>query len=215
MPLPDNQLLVAEVILYGKMDAGGSETVNTVNIFHYRRATTTVPMTKVALDTAFQAAVVVKIGLALNERWNQLFNTVRMVNDALDPIGQFSHAVAGAITGDSMSSLAAQYILLRTGLRGRNYRGAKHFGPLSETDTTGPDGDILNAAAITRFGAIITALITPIVDGTGNTWNLEVLSRTKSRLIRNPTTVVSTQVTSILLNKRVGRMRRREVASVY
>jgi len=215
MPLPDNQLLVAEIICYGMMDAGGSSTVNTVNIFHYRRAGTAVAMTKTALDTAFQTAIVVPMALCLNARWNQLFNTVRMINDALDPVGQFSHAAVGGVAGDSMTSLASTYTLFRTQLRGRNYRGAKHWGPLSEADATAPDGDILNAAAIARFATLVTALATPITDATTNTWNLEVLSRTKSKLTKNPTLVVSTQVTSILQNKRIGRMRRREVKSVY
>jgi len=215
MPLPDNQLLNAEIVVYGQISSGGSSVVNTVNVFHYKRQDVVNVMSKTALDTAFQAAIVVKLALALNNRWTQLFNTIRMVDDALDPPTNFSHAEVGGVAGDGQPALSSVFINLRTNLRGQNFRGSKHFGPLSEADATAPDADVLNAAAVTRFTTLITALGTTITDGTPNSWKLEVLSRNLSKLKKNPTTITATQVNAILLNKRIGRLRRREPRSVY
>jgi len=215
MPIPLNQVLTIEAIVYGKIDAGGSTTVNTVTVFHYKRNAVVTNPTKLAFDTVFQSDIVEPMAACLNERWNQLFNTIRFIDDATDPPGQFSHAEPGGVAGDGMSSLAAAFTLFRTALRGRNFRGSKHFGPLSEADATAPDSDILNAAALARFATLDAALIAPLTDATPNTWTLQILSRSLSKLTKNPTTVITNQVTAILQNKRIGRMRRREVRSVY
>jgi hypothetical protein len=215
MPIPVNQILNAEILLHGTIAAGGSNNALTVNSFHYRRTTNVNPVSKVNLDTIFQSTIVVPLGLALNVRFLQTFNTVRWVNDALDAPVQFNHAVAGAVAGDGMTAIEAAFILLRTALKGKSYRGGKHFGPLSEADTTLGTEDIFNAAAIVRWGAVVTALSTPLVDASGNTWVLEILSKKLSQLLINPTTVISNDVVSFLLNKRIGRLRRRERKSVY
>jgi len=102
------------------------------------------------------------------------------------------------------------------GIRGRGAHGSNHFGPLSESDTTTPDADILNAAAITRFSAIITAINATLTDGNGNIWVPVVLSRVKPAQYKsNPTNVVTFPISQMLLNKRIGRMKRRERGSVY
>lgn len=215
MPIPANQITDAEIIVHGQIAAGGSTTVNTQNVFHLRRTAVVFAPGKAGLDTAFDAAVAAIIVLAMNNRWSQLFNTVRWINDAQDAPTQFAHVNAGAVAGDSQTTINWAYMKFRTALKGKSYRGGKHLGPLSEADTTAGTEDILNAAALVRFGNVATALATPIVDAAGNIWLLEIVSRTLSQMAVNPTTIVKADVTAILVNKRIGRSKRREVKSVY
>jgi len=215
MPVPDAQKLHAEIIVYGRTTSGGSGIVRTVTTFHYRRQAVAVPLSKTDLDTAFQAAIVVPMAALLNNRWTQDFNTVRMINDPLDPPTNFPHAAVGAIAGDSMPTFACSYVLMRTAFRGKSYRGFKRFGPLSESDTTALTEDVLNAAAIARYTTLRTAMAALIVDASPNSWSLEVVSRKLSNFDVTPCTVVAADVNEVLLNKRITRSKRREVVSVY
>jgi len=215
MPIPDNQKTHAEIKVVGIITSGGVNAINTVNVFHYRRTNTVQPLTKASLDSIFQTAIVDVLALALNNRWTQVHNTVRFIDDAQDIENGFAHADVGNVAGDGMASIMAAYILLRTGVRGRHFRGSKHFGPLSESDTTAPNEDIFNAGALVLWGNVVTALAAPLADSNGNTWNLEVISTSLSQLVTNPTFVVGNDVTEVALNKRVGRLRRREAKSQY
>lgn len=215
MPIPANQLVNVEIVCNGLIAAGGSGNTPTANIFHFRRTTTANPVNKGNIDAAFQAAIVVPLGAALNVRWLQTRNDVRFINDVNDAYVPFAHAVAGAVAGDSMDSIATAYILLKTGLRGKSYRGSKKLGPLSEADTTTPNEDIFNAAAIARMATLITAMGTPILDANGNTWVLSVVSTKQSQLRINPTLVIATDVSTIALNKRISRLKKRQRKSVY
>lgn len=215
MPIPFTSIRHAQVIMYGSRAAQGSSAINTVTIFNYRRTATVVTPSKAALDTIFQSTVADKVVLALNNTWSQQYNTIRYIDDALDGPLSFTHVNAGAVAGDSMSSINTIAIDYRTALRGKSYRGKNLFGPLSEADTTAGASDILNAAAITRFAAVVTGLETALVDSTGNTWVLEVLSRINSNIVTNPTSIVANDVTQVRLNKRIGRNVRRAVASLF
>jgi hypothetical protein len=215
MPIPSNQINYVEIHVKGLVASGGSSSKFSDFVFHFRRTANVLPVTKLAVDTAFQAAIVVPIGALLNVRWTQQGNTIRWIDDALDAPVQINHAVAGAIAGDSMSTVLSSYMIMRTALRGRSYRGSKHLFPLSETDTTIGTDDLLNAAALVRYGTLATALATGFTDAAGNVWVSSVLSRTLSQLRTNPTTVVANDVITVSTNKRIGRMRRRHVASVY
>lgn len=215
MPVADISKKHAEIIVYGRTTSGGSGIIRTVTTFHYRRNAVAVPLDKAALDAVFQTEIVEPMAACLNARWTQDFNTVRMINDPLDVANTFVHAEAGGVAGDSMPTLNAAYILLRTQFRGKSYRGFKRMGPLSEADTTTANDDIFNAAAIARFATLRTALITPLVDASPNAWTLEVVSRLLSNFDVTPCTVESADVFEILLNKRVTRSKRREVASSY
>ena len=138
-----------------------------------------------------------------------------MINDPLDVATIYPQVAQGMVMGDSMPTLNSAYLLLRTAFRGKSYRGFKRLGPLSEADTTAATEDTFNAAAITRFQALRLALITPLVDASPNQWTLEVVSRFLSNFEVTPCTVESADVNEILLNKRITRSKRREVASVY
>ena len=202
---------IAEISAQGIMAAAGSGAKNVASIFHYRLATLTAPATKAALEAAFQAAIMVPFVAAANVRYLQVQSTVRWVDDAQDAPSAVTRALPGAIATDSQPTVDAVYMLLRTALRGKSYRGSKHFPAVSEIDST---GDILTGAGLVLWQAVRTALATALTDALGNVWNLSLLSRTLSQLSVNPTSVVANDVTTVLLNKTIGTMRRRRVATV-
>jgi len=215
MPVADNRKLHLEAVVYGTVASGGSSTIRTVTTFHYRRNAVVVPLDKGAFDTAFQAAIVVPLAALLNNRWTQTYNTIRAINDPLDVATIFPHAAVGAIAGDSMPTFSCGYILCRTAYRGKSYRGFKRIGPMSEADATAAFEDVFNAAALARITTLRTALITPIVDATPNTFTFEIVSRKLSNFEVTPCVVESADVAEIITNKRITRSKRREVISQY
>jgi len=215
MPIADNLRWTAEILMKGLIDASGSNSINTVNVFHFRRTTNVNALSKASVDAAFQTAIATPIIAALNLRWAQTTNEVRFIEDAEDAYNLISHANPGAITGDSMSSVASVFIYCKSALRGRNWQGSKKLGPISESDSTTGSSDILNAGAITRFEAIATAIGAGFTDANGNVWLPVTVSRNLSQLSKNPTVVAYAPVAVCNLNKRIGRNIRREVASVY
>jgi len=216
MPIPLNQVTVAEIQLRGIIVGGGAGEVRTSFVFHFRRTAVAVDPVKASINTAFQASISTPIAAALNEDWSATTNTVRYVNDALDAPTEFSNADEGAITGDRLSSVLTGYLLMRSSVRGRTYRGSKHLGPFSETDVTHATGcDIFNAGAVTRLTTICTAILAGFTDSTGNVWVPCILSRKRSELTENPTTVITNDVIQILPNKRLGTENRRKAPSLY
>lgn len=212
MPIPSTDVNVVEITMQGTMASGGSNIVPTAFVFHYLRNSTVPAISKTNVEAEFELGPVVALLAALNNRYTQTFNLVRWLNDATDMPMSFTRSGVGAITGDSLPSDAAIYMLIRTALRGQSYRGSKHFGPASESDSV---DDVLAGAGITNWQAVATAMMAPLVDSDGNTWNLCVVSRVLSQLIVNPTTVVANEATQVLLNKRVGSMKKRKAKSVY
>lgn len=216
MPAFTGVVTVIEVKTVVNVAAGGSST-KAFNIFtHWRRTATVLTVPKTPIDTAYQAAIVVPIMAALNARATQANNQIRYMDDANDPYTAFSHAVVGSIAGDSEATDVAAYLLLRTALRGRSYRGSKHLAPMSESDTTTGTDDLWNAGCLARLATIAAALVAGFTDSTGNVWVPSILSRRPpAQYSVNPTTVVANDVVSCAVNKRIGSMNHRKVKSVY
>jgi hypothetical protein len=215
MPIPSNQITHVEIKVNAHSAAGGSTVKQFVNTFHFRRTGTVLAVPKGPIDTAFQAAIMVPVLAALNLRYVQTFNTVRYLNDALDPPNQFNHANVGGVAGDSMPLHNYVFTLFRTGLRGKSFRGGVRLGPIAESATTTGTDDILNAGAIALFAAVNAAILAGFTDATGNIWLPSLVSRKLSQLTKNPTNVQANDVSAVLTNKRIGKMKRREVASAY
>lgn len=215
MPIPNTQIRHVEVGANLVAAAGGSNNHNFLFTFNFRRTTVINTPSKTAFETAFQATLMVPMMAALNNRATQTFNAVRWIDDALDAPVPVSRAVVGGVAGDSMAMHVSTYVLLRTGLRGKNYRGAKHFGPVSEADTTAGTDDILNAASLALWATFHTAWAAGFTDANGNVWKPELISRKLSTLRTNPTNIVANDLTLIIQRKSLGRMKKREVKSVY
>jgi len=216
MPIPLNEVTIVEIQMRGLIDGGPGGSVKTNFVFHFRRTAVAVDPVKSSINTAFQGSISPPIAAALNEDWEATTNSIRYVNDALDAPLEFTNTDVGAITGDRLASFSAGYLLMRSTVRGRSYRGSKHLGPFSETDVTHATGcDVFNAGCITRLTAICTALLAGFTDSTGNIWVPCILSRTLSQLQFNPTTVITNDAVQILPNHRVGSEVRRKVKSIY
>lgn len=216
MPLPLNQIHYVEIQMRGLIDGGPGGSIKTNFVFQFRRTATAVDPTKAAINTAFQGTISPAIAAALNVDWSATTNSLRYFEDALDAPVEFTNTDVGAITGDRLSSFSSAYLLMRTAVRGRSYRGSKHLGPFSESDVTHATGcDVFNAGAITRLTTICTAILAGFTDSTGNIWVPSVLSRKLSQLQFDPTTVVANDVLQVLPNHRVGSEVRRKVKSIY
>lgn len=212
MPIPDNQKIVAEIVMRGEAAAGGVDAVKMNFVFRFRRQAVAVAPSKSLLEAAFQTNIALPILAALNVRYTQSITDVRWLNDAQDPYQSFIRAVAGSITGDSLSTFQAAYLLHRTALRGKSYRGSKHLAPMSESDV---GDDVWNAGCLTRLATINTALLAGFTDTTTNSWTYAIVAGEVSQLKFNPTTVVWEDVTQALVNTRIGSMRSRQVRSSY
>jgi hypothetical protein len=205
----------AELILKGNMSAQGSNTINVVNVFHYARTAGTGAPDKASLATSFQTIVLPSILAVLNNSLTYTDISVRWFDDVEDPFLDVTISKPGGVSGDRMAPQNAVFILLRTGKRGKSFKGGHHFGPLSESDTTAPASDVLNAAALSNWTNVELNLKANLSDSGSNTWTPFIFSRRKSQFKTNPTNIVGATVAQALINKRIGRMRHREVKSVY
>lgn len=199
----------AEVVISSPLPNSNGGTTPVINILHLRSSTPTTAATIANLTTAVKTA----LNTALPAAWN-VENTsptikARFMDDPTFGFGASQNMTAGAVAGDRLPTFNAVTIQLKTGFRGRNYRGSKHFAPLSEGDTT---LDNLVGAAITRWQAVRDALaaMTAVTVTGGSTWKLIVLSTSLSDLTANPCLFTGADVTSCVLNETVGTMRHRK-----
>lgn len=214
MPISNAQITTAEVVIVGSMDSGGVNIVPTINILHFRRIVTTPEADKIALEAAFGSAFLSPIKACLNNRWTWTHTRVRWMNDVEDPYREFEVGTVGTVAGDSLPSDKCVFLLKRTGVRGKAFRGSMFLGPVSEADTTA-QGDVLNAAALARFRSVADLLDQSITDSEGNIWDPSLLVRKISQLKTNPTTVETRKITQVLVNQRISSQKRRRTASKY
>lgn len=212
MTIPAGSIQNVQIVINGTAATGGSSVTPSISVYSYKRTTTVNPFSKANLNTIFQTTVVVPLLAAMNVRWTPSNLTIRVLDDFNDAGQVFTIAGNGAIATDSLPSNQAVYLLFRTALRGRSYRGSKHFGPASEVDTT---NDILTGAGLTRWQAVRDGLAASMVDASGNTWVPTVLSRKFSRLNELPIAFVSAeQITGVLLDLNIGTMRKRRSKTI-
>jgi len=216
MPIPLASVKNIECQMQGLVTAGGSNNKNANFVFTFRRTSVINAVNKVNIESAFDSNICATLLAALNNRYTQTFNTVRILDDPQDPLFQASEVGVGGVAGDSMPMDVQCFILARTALRGKRFKGGKKLFPMSEADTTAPNTDILNAAAITRLTTFTAAWLGGFTDSDGNVWVPTVYSRISSQPTLLPVAnIVATDVTAILINKRLGRNKKHEVKSVY
>lgn len=212
MPLANALIRNVSVTIYGSAANGGAGFKNSYNVFTYQRTTTLNAFSKPQLNVVFQASVVAPMLAAMNIRYTPNFVGIRNIDDPLDAEQTFAAVGIGAIGTDSLPLNSAVYMLLRTALRGRNYRGSKHFGPANEVDTL---QDILVTAGLARWQAVRDAIKLNLVDAGGNQWAPTVLSRNLSNLVIGPVAVVTaTPITDVLLDLNIGSMKHRRARTI-
>lgn len=206
-----------EIVMQGLIAAAGSNTVRTANVWHYRKSVAGVLVNKTGLDAAFRASLLpASVVARLNSRWSGVAITYRWLDDSNDAPQSFPLVATGGIVTDSLPTDNAVTIQLNSNQRGKSGRGSKHYGPVSESDTT---GDVLTGGALTAWQAIRDLHPALFADAAGNTWVPCIISRQQNgfpvgQYLTNPTTVVSYDVTAAKLNATLGTMRRRKVRTV-
>jgi len=216
---PATPVAFARIDMNGVIAAGGSTNRKGIFTFTFMRLLYVLPVTKVEVEAAFQAAIAVPIVAALNARYTQTFNAVRWLNDATNAFTKIPRALPGAIAGDAMTTINAAYVIKQTGLRGAAYRGSNHFYPLSESDSTAGTEDLLNAGALVRFNTIAAAILAGFTDAGGSVWLPVQIAGAGSRppqtfLRTNPTNITYALINQTAVQSRIGSMTHRKVKSI-
>lgn len=201
---------VYEIQIAGLVGVTGGGSKRIMNVFHYAKVTGGINPSPQSVAASFVTNVWSVIGPLLSVDYTGEFSTGRLLDDPLSTALTSTVPDDGAVTGDRLPVDMAAVYLLRTGTRGRNYRGSKHFAPLAESATT---KDELNATAVTAWAAVTTALLLDLSVG-GETLTPCVVSKTLSQLTVGPTTIIGSLILDALLNKTVGTMRRRREKTV-
>jgi len=213
MSIPLSDVHIAEVTVRGIIDADGSDFQHCVNVFHFRRTATTIDPTTSAIRAAFDTQVLQPLKALLHEDWNVPLIGVRYVEDAehLEVQSAPAAAIVGAVATDRCPDHVCVSMLMRSSRRGRSFRGAKRFGGIPEASTT---KDTIAAGSQAGWAALAASILAGFTDADGNIWVPCVLSRKFSQLVENPTTVETSDVTSILVNLNLGSCNSRKVATV-
>lgn len=210
-----NPFNYCEIVCQANAVARGGGVKNFFNVFHFSRANNLLAISEANIATAFATAIQTPLLAALNVDYTQTALTVRLFEDATRIKYILSQSGVGGRPNDRLPDFGCVTIQLKTVVRGKTGRGSKHFGPIAEDDTTGDD---LVAGAVTRFNAVGAAIIAGFTDSDTNVWlpGLKGAERILSpaQYEVNPTTTVFTSVTSYLLNKSLGTMRRRKIKTV-
>lgn len=196
-----------EIISYATLAAGGASTRPANNVWHYYRNNTTPPFSKAHVEAVFQTSVMADLLLCLSTAYGQTKTTVRCFDDALDaPVG-FAETGVGALTTARSPDFEAATMRLNTGLRGKPFRGFKHFSGLVEASSL---GDALTSGALTLFNGVCAALMTGLTDLDGNNWIPGIkTNKSPAQYKTNPTNVIFTPLTSATMNPLLTTMRRR------
>lgn len=202
-----------EIVSKAVMAPAGSTSVKAYNVFHYQITTPGGAPAIADVLTTWLAAVSPTWALATVARFNQLFVEGRFLDDANNLAVSIAGFGVGSIATDGLPSNETVYMLYQSAIRSRKARGNKKFAGAAEASTT---GDILNAGGVTLWGNFRAALFANFPDSNGNTWTPGVLSRQPPAVYKtNPVTIVFNPCQSVLLNQRIGRLKRRSAASVY
>lgn len=202
--------LFAELVLQEYVvDANGNSS-NFVNVFHFQNAVPGVVTTETSLMTSIRTVLNTVLPPALSVASLGKTAKLRFMDSPLSGYIPGTTYAAGTVTGDRLPSFNSAVNRLVTGVRGRSYRGSKHWGPIAESSTT---LDELNAGALTLFAAVAAGLTNGgagFATTGGGLWKLVVLSTLLSDLVANPCVFTGAVVTSVTTNKEVGTMRRRK-----
>ena len=214
MSIPLTDVHLVEVLTRGYLSAGGSDLQNSYNVYHFRRATTVVNPSKASITTAFLASIQAALLLCVHSDYHTSVVSVRYPEDADDQYTDTTDAGVGVVATDRLPDVACVTTVLRTNKRGRRYQGMKHYSGVPEAHT---DKDILVTVAgqgLAKWVLLAAATFNGFTDSDGNIWTPVVMSRKYSQLAVNPTSVDWADVKEVLLNKNIGTMRSRRVATV-
>jgi hypothetical protein len=201
-----------EVSLLGTCVETGGGTKNLANVFHFRRSAAGGGPTKANINAAFIAKYAAAWAAALSVLYVESAVTIRDITNNLDlPTPFTGTAFDGTVVGARLPMQSSVSLLLRTGNRGKSFRGGKRISPVAESHVT---ADEINGGALAVWNTLTALMVSSFTDADGNTWTHEVLSKTLSNFVPQPAVIVAADITSALLNKTIGTMRRRKERTV-
>lgn len=210
MPIPANQITVAQLVLRGTLAGEGPTSKIITQTFYYRRSALTNPPSKTTLAAQFLAGPYAAFLAAANVNWSSGVANIRWLNDATDPFVPFTLAGVGAIATQRLPAYASVYFRKNSSLRGKQYQSSFRVAAANEADTA---GDVLTGAGLVRWQAVQAAYLAPLVTA-DNTWNPTNVSFKQSQVKINPTTVVANDIVTIVLDLTVGTMRKRKAKTL-
>lgn len=202
--------LFAEYVLQEYVADANGNSSNFVNVLHYQNSVPGVVTTETVLMTAIRTVLNAVLPSALSVTSLGKTSKLRFMDSPVSGYVAGTTYTAGNVTGDRLPTFNAAVNRLTTGVRGRNYRGSKHWGPLAESQTT---LDELNSGALAFYAAVAGALWNGgagFATSGGGLWKLVVLSSVLSDFTASPAVFTGAVVTGVTTNKEVGTMRRRK-----
>lgn len=197
-----------EIVVKGHADPGTETAIKKAyNVYVYKRAATTPALNKANVATAFKTAVIDVLKDLLSVSYKADSIDIRALDDHLDPYLPVAHTADGTVAGDSLPSTNNVVMHMKTSVRGRAYRGRKHFSPIAEADTT---LDNLKATPIANWASFGAAYLAGFTDSDGSVWVPHVVQYSLSAFTPLGNVVVSTPVSSVTVNATLGTMKRRK-----
>jgi hypothetical protein len=180
-----------------------------INVFHYHKLASAGTLNLAQFLTNWITNVGDGIVPLMNVRITLGKAACRPLDDPFNlGVEQGLGSPAGLVTGDPLSAALALVMKMETGVRGRNFRGSKHFGGLSESDSDG--GDEWKAGTLTNWSSPASTMGTTITDSGGYSYVPCVLSPTLSGIFQTPPFFTGADVTLCSVNPVIGTMRRRK-----
>src|ERR1700688_1229429 len=191
---------VVEILVKGTVPDTGGQTKNFQNVFHYRLSVSGTPQAANAVGNAVLTNVWAPIAALLSIAYTGVSSLSRYLDDATAPYIAGNVPASGGASLPRLSSAEAIVTPLQTAVRGKSFRGSKHFGPLATAQVI---GDEINPANLATWVAAVANLNAVVAVG-GQTYIPVILSRSLSQIRFNPTSIVAADITTVLLNKTVG-----------
>jgi hypothetical protein len=199
-----------EIIMRNTL-AEASVVKNIYNVFHYRLLSGALDA-RLAILNGFIPAVATPLV-------THLFTTdmtfvdveIRLLDDATEQYFVLPQGTPGSIALPRLPGDVAIVYPLRCATRGKNFRGSKHITPVASAFVT---KDELNATGVTAATFLVGGFGNNFTTSNGSVMGPVVVSRILSQLKVNPTSVIGSDVISVLLNKTIGTMRKRKEKTV-
>jgi hypothetical protein len=202
---------VVEIVVQGAIPETGGTTKNVFNVWHYtQQPTVGGPASPVAVANAFLATVWGIIATALSVDWVGVACLARYLDSALNVYQAAGVPGSGAAALPRLPADTAVVTPMNSPLRGKNFRGTKHFTPIATAQVT---KDELNAAGLVLWNPVLP-LMQGQITASGQTYSPCIVSRTLSQLRTDPTTIFGAVVNLVRLNKTVGTMRKRKEKTI-
>lgn len=198
---------VLEAKVYAQIAESPAVEKRVVNVFHYAQAA---PNPTLPDPSAFLTAFIQNVCQGFIALLHADYTTVefgaRWIDQTTNPEIITVLAIAGGKSGARLPAYVSTTIQLKTLLRGRSWKGSKHFSPLTEADVSKDD---LVPAAAAAWKTVAASIVAPMTLS-GQTLVPCILSRKNSQLVVDPVTIQAAGISTYLLNSTVGTLRKRK-----